>query len=118
MTHQLAFILVLFLPFCGFSQVEITGTVQDTNGPISFANVMLSNSDAEMVTGTTSDANGRFSIQSKPGAYQLKISFIGYATWQQDLVLDTSLSLGVITLSVDENQLEEIVLKNEKPLFL
>lgn len=60
-----------------FAQQKIQGTVQDSKGPLEFANVLIK----EKGTGAVTDSLGRFEIQSlEPGQYTLQVSLIGYST--------------------------------------
>ena len=58
---------------------KIEGVVLDNevnNEPMAFANISVKNTDFE----TTSDLDGSFSFNLKPGKYTLEIQFLGYAT--------------------------------------
>ena len=61
-----------------FAQIEITGEVNDasTNEPLPFSNIYI----IENMSGTTTDQNGKFELNLKPGIYTLQISFVGYRT--------------------------------------
>ena len=72
----------------------LTGVVFDkmTNDRIPFANIAVYNEDLDMITGSTSNDNGKFKIENlDTGKYQVLVSFIGYT-------MDT---LSMVTL-VDE----------------
>ena len=57
----------------------IKGSVVDASGaPLEFATVYLTGSDGAVVTGTSSDEAGQFSIKAAPGDYTLTVSLIGY----------------------------------------
>ncbi|MDR1938291.1 MAG: TonB-dependent receptor [Tannerellaceae bacterium] len=56
---------------------NITGAVYDVNGePIIGANVVIKGTN----TGTTTDAQGRFSLANVPAGAELEVSYIGYET--------------------------------------
>lgn len=58
---------------------KIEGVVLDNeinNEPMAFATISVKNTDFE----TTSDLDGSFSFNLKPGKYTLEIQFLGYAT--------------------------------------
>ncbi len=68
--------LVLFSSFA-FAQQKIQGTVQDSKGPLEFANVLIK----EMGIGAVTDNLGRFELLSlQPGQYTLQVSLIGYSS--------------------------------------
>ena len=57
------------------AQVKVTGTVTDENSePISFATVKIKNAQS----GTTTDINGKFSINVPDGKSTLQITYVGY----------------------------------------
>lgn len=62
----------------------ITGQVWDTelSAPVEYANVVLYRlTDSSTVTGTVTDAQGRFALHdAPPGRFFLEVSFIGYKT--------------------------------------
>ena len=59
-----------------------TGCVVDeTQGPTPFANVVLLNAvDSAFVAGTTTDANGVFTLTGSVAHPLIKISYLGYRT--------------------------------------
>ncbi len=78
----LTFLMVSVVVF-SFAQTY-KGTVKDTeNKPIPFANVVLfSLPDSTFVTGTTTEENGNFLLESKKKIAKgyLEVSFIGFET--------------------------------------
>ena len=56
------------------------------------------------------DDNGQFIIEKiESGKYSVEISFLGYADYRQELVLDQSLDLGEIILAENNMILNEVV---------
>jgi len=76
-------LLILLCPFAVLAQNGgISGTIKDgkNNTAIAFANVVL-NPGAK---GTTTDENGVFQFENlAPGYYQLAVSYVGYAPFEQ-----------------------------------
>lgn len=67
---------------------EVTGSVKQESifVPLSGATVLLSN-DSDSST-TSTDSTGRFVFKKIfPGRYLLSVSFVGYRTWQQDILV-------------------------------
>ena len=61
--------------FSGFSQVKISGVVKDENNQlIPFANIVFVGS----TTGTVSDENGKFYLESTKTYTKIEVSFLGY----------------------------------------
>ena len=107
--------LFFLTALCAQSQT-FTGKVTDADqAPLPYANVvLLALPDSTFVTGTVSDENGGFTLQVAPEvpSLLLRVSSIGYATTyrachQQDL--------GVISLPLDTQVLEEVVVKGDLP---
>ncbi len=79
MTKKYIFLSFLFsfIFFSGFSQVKISGVVKDENNQtIPFANILFVGS----TTGTVSDENGKFYLESNKTYTQIEVSFLGYET--------------------------------------
>lgn len=80
---------------------QVTGTVADAEGkPVAGATVMVDGTS----TGTTSAANGRFSI-SAPANGTLTISFIGYQTQKVAVANRSNIS---VTLAEDTTSIDEV----------
>lgn len=119
--------LILFLALlCTHSvaQVTITGkvTAQDGN-PVPFANVLLlHDADSTLVKGTIANENGTYQIASiQRGNYLLRVSSIGYATFNSpafQLTQDRpSIDFGTQIIQEDSRQLDEVVIRADKPLY-
>ena len=75
--NKLFSILFLFVFSVVFSQVKISGVVKDNqNQTIPFANILFVGS----TTGTVSDENGKFYLESEKNYTQIEVSFIGFET--------------------------------------
>ncbi|HNP95354.1 MAG TPA: outer membrane beta-barrel family protein [Cyclobacteriaceae bacterium] len=104
----------------GQSLYRVDGTVMDgeTNSPLEFANAsLLTPSDSSLVAGATSDANGSFSIATKPGNYILKVQFISYAPRYRKITLSENrpiVNVGSVTLLPDSEILSEVVVTGQK----
>ncbi|MDO9593517.1 MAG: carboxypeptidase-like regulatory domain-containing protein, partial [Lutibacter sp.] len=77
MTKKYIFLSFMFtlVFFSGFSQVKISGVVKDENKQsIPFANIVFVGSS----TGTVSDENGKFYLESNKTYTHIEVSFLGY----------------------------------------
>ena len=83
--------------------VSVSGTITDVEGvPVPGVNILIKGS----LTGTASDANGRFTISVPNRDAVLVFSSIGYVT--QEFMVGDNTSINV-TLLEDAKQLEEVV---------
>lgn len=83
----LQFVLLVFSVQLKAQLSKITGTVSIKGEPIEFANVYLEGADR----GGMTDASGRFEIlRVRPGEYIIKISYIGFKTHEQKLIVEYS----------------------------
>ncbi|MFO8053604.1 MAG: outer membrane beta-barrel family protein [Bacteroidales bacterium] len=100
----------------------ITGTIIEkrTENPMEFVNVILySAEDSIMVTGSISDAEGKFEISPvKPGKYYLKLNFIGF---RKRLISDVQITredrvadMGRIALTSSSKDLEGVEVSAEE----
>ena len=109
---------------------QIRGKLIDVTGaPVAFATVvLLAEPDSTMAGGAMSAENGEYVIENvKPGMYRLQLTSVGYRTWispvlafnKADGTLDEGVKqdLGVQLMTPDATQLDEVVVRAEKPLF-
>jgi hypothetical protein len=101
---------------------SLRGTVSDaaTGEAIPFANIVLINEAGEVITGSTSDIDGRYSINPiNPGMYSAEASFTGYATVKvvDILVAPNSPTYQDFKLREESEMLKEVVITREAPLI-
>lgn len=95
--------------------VTISGRLVDGNNqPVEFANVvLLTLPDSTFQQGTTSASDGSFALASGSGTSSvLRISCIGYSTLYRNTPVS---NLGTITLDLDAQLLDEVVIKASLP---
>ncbi len=102
---------------------RITGRIVEasTEQPLSGATVAVrSPVDSSLVTGTTTDSTGAFTVTELPlDTYTLRLSFVGYASKR---VTDVRLTrsrpereLGTVTLARQTEQMGEVTVSAERP---
>ena len=93
-----------------------TGCVVDeTQAPAPFANVvLLSANDSAFVSGTTTGADGRFTLTGHATRPIIKITYLGYKT---QVLEAAGCDLGTIALEPDATMLGEVVVKGQRPAF-
>lgn len=101
-----------------FAQVKLEGVVRDSlNNPLELANVIAINKETSALEsyGIT-DQQGKFKLQlGKNGTYQLKISYIGLKTIEQDLsTKESNISKDFVMYA--DNMLDEVQLVYEMPV--
>ncbi len=98
--------------------VSITGLVldQDTSTPLEYATVsFFSPKLKKIVTGGITNEEGKFNIEVDAGIYTIQVEFISFKTKtfpKQKLFKNTD--LGTITLGLDTETLEDVVVIAEK----
>lgn len=101
--------LLLFLLLCtfqGFSQneIDITGSVKDTEGvPLAGTTIVLVDSNV----GVTTDLDGNFKINNVASDAILEISYLGFVT--QRVPIEGKFSFDIV-LEMDSDVLDEVVL--------
>ncbi|HEX8016898.1 MAG TPA: TonB-dependent receptor [Flavobacterium sp.] len=94
-----------------FSQGKVTGTITDgTTGSLPGANVVIKGS----TTATSTDFDGKFTIESTTNTGEIVISFLGYQsqTVKFSVSNGSTTNLGTIALISNSNELSEIVVKS------
>ncbi len=87
-------LLLAFLPLAAASQYSITGKVVDLtkNDPLPGAHITISGFYISAVTGSEGD----FAIRNlKKGEYTIIVSYLGYTTYEQKIIVDKPLHLDV-----------------------
>lgn len=125
---RLLFQLALLLTFTSiFSQrpggspgnpITITGTVVDNESgqPLEYATMVLQSvQDPSKITGGITDINGKFSVETPPGSFNIRIEYISFKTYSlPNQSLTGSKDLGTIKLSLDVEQLQEVEVVGER----
>ncbi|TNJ42545.1 carboxypeptidase-like regulatory domain-containing protein [Tamlana fucoidanivorans] len=106
-------LLQVFLIFSGVAmtaQTKVSGYVFDEdNAPISFANVIFS----ESTQGTITNEDGRFYLESDENWEEITVSFIGFETLKLSLDKKVTYNLNV-TLKEEASQLDQVVIISGK----
>lgn len=121
---QLLFIISMFFSGAGFAGNEpigkISGTVIDAElrEPIPYATIIINDLQGNLVSGNTSGDDGTFVIDKvNAGEYNLKVQFIGYTPYTQKITISSyraNIELGVVSLSPDLAQLEDVNIVAER----
>lgn len=107
-------ILISFLTTGTMQAQTVTGVVLDQqSSPLENANVVLMNAkDSTFFSGTTTDADGKFTLARPNGESFIRITYLGYK--MQDL--ETKDNMSEITMEEDATMLEGITIQgNRKP---
>jgi len=115
----LLFVLVHSSIFGLPTSFEIKGTISDsaTKQNLQYVNITLLNqADLKFVTGTVTEANGKFRITNVVnGEYVLTISFIGYTKKEIKISnINQVIDLGIILLQSSETNLKEVTITGKK----
>ena len=101
---NLLFVALFFVTATVLGQTKITGTIVDeTNQPLPGASVLVKGT----TNGTSTDFNGKFSLQAKSNSGVLVVSFIGYKP--NEVAFSSSKKNLTIKLQEDAGSLDEIV---------
>jgi len=116
---QLINFAILFASVNVLAQADfsISGKITDElNQPIAYANVIIMTADSTIVAGVSSLESGEYKLVNlKQDSYYLKVSFLGYKPYKQNLIVSQSQRLSTIILEQDSEALSEVVITNRKP---
>ena len=111
--------LLSLTPLLAARQTEgtIKGSVTDAAGvPLEFATVYLTGADGTIVTGSSSDEAGQFTLKAVPGEYVLGVALIGYKDASCPVQLTAQgLELPAIRLEEDAQLLEGAMVQAVMP---
>ncbi|RXM48386.1 outer membrane beta-barrel family protein [Flavobacterium sp. YO12] len=119
-------LVLLFTSFYNYAQqgppaknkVKVTGKVLEkvSKQPLEYATISITApNDTKVIAGGITNPKGEFDVAVAPGTYDIKIEFISFKSTelkQKSIKDDTN--LGVINLSEDAAQLNEVVVRAEK----
>lgn len=99
-------------------KISVEGTAVDSlSAPLPSATVMLLNaSDSSLVNFTVTNKDGSFKIKNvNKGAYQLQITFVGFASYRKNFAAeDSDLNLGIIRMTQQTKELDEIIIQGQR----
>jgi len=111
----LTMMMVLLAVLAATADTFTGRVVDETQAPAPFANVvLLSANDSAFVAGTTTGADGRFSLTGHAARPIIKITYLGYKT---QVLEAAGCDLGTIALEPDATMLGEVVVKGQRPAF-
>ena len=114
------FLTLLFSAYINSQEnnLTISGKIIDSdfNTPLEYATISIYDSKKQnLINGVISDNSGFFSIELTKGLYDLKIEYISFETKTLEKIdIQNSIDLGIISLSINENLLDEIEVIGEK----
>lgn len=113
-TRVLFVALAIVSAGASYAQNKVNGTVIDRtdNYKLIGVNVTLSN-DSGQVAGTTTDSNGKFTLNAEKGDYILELSYIGYETIRMALTVNDNTHIGTIQMQEGATELSEVVVESQ-----
>ncbi|MCB0562009.1 MAG: TonB-dependent receptor [Lewinellaceae bacterium] len=119
MRKYLLLLPILFAAAVASAQeYPIMGMVQDARdeSPLVGAHISLTSQPDGASQAVVSDETGRFRLMAKPGAYELAVTFLGFHTYTQGVVVENGpVRAGRIALEDEALNLEEAVVKEKLP---
>ncbi|TVQ90498.1 MAG: TonB-dependent receptor [Bacteroidetes bacterium] len=121
--HKSLTTILFFLTFLSLNaQNTIIGIVKnaENNSPLEFSQIaLMEKQDSTLVTGTTTDLDGRFRIETRRGGdFLLRVSFIGFEElWMPVTVESGRNNLSEIYLAPGAQQLSEVQVTAAAALF-
>lgn len=96
------------------NNAKISGRIKDANDNFSIigATVLLIQ-DTMQIAGTTTDINGKFTLNAEKGDYILELSYIGYETIRMALTVNDNMHIGTIQMQEGATELGEVVVESQ-----
>ena len=96
------------------NNAKIFGRIMDANdkSAIIGATVLLMQ-DTVQIAGTTTDSNGKFTLNADTGNYILELSYIGYETIRMALTVNDNTHIGTIQMQEGATELSEVVVESQ-----
>ena len=96
------------------SRVVVSGVIKDAADKTALigVNVSLKQGD-QQVSGTVTDAHGKFSLEAETGEFVLECSYIGYEPIGMSLTVSGNTHLGTIEMNEASTELSEVVVEGD-----
>ena len=93
---------------------KVSGVIKDAADKTALigVNVSLKQGD-QQVSGTVTDAHGRFSLETETGEFVLECSYIGYEPIGMSLTVSGNTNLGTIEMNEASTELSEVVVEGD-----
>jgi len=93
---------------------KVSGVIKDAAEKTALigVNVSLKQGD-QQVSGTVTDAHGKFSLETETGEFVLECSYIGYEPIGMSLIVSGSTNLGTIEMNEASTELSEVVVEGD-----
>lgn len=126
---KIKFAVLLVLLFTGFynyaqqgppaqNKVKVTGKVFEkiSKQPLEYATISITApNDTKVIAGGITNPKGEFDVAVAPGTYDIKVEFISFKPTEiKGRKIQGDTNLGVVNLSEDAAQLNEVVIRAEK----
>ena len=115
MKHTILFAAMLCVAMTATANnAKISGRIKDANdkSAIIGATVLLMQ-DTVQIAGTTTDSNGKFTLNAEKGDYILELSYIGYETIRMALTVNDNTHIGTIQMQEGATELGEVVVESQ-----
>ncbi|SHM30801.1 outer membrane beta-barrel family protein [Flavobacterium chilense] len=126
---KIKFAVLLVLLFTGFynyaqqgppaqNKVKVTGKVFEkiSKQPLEYATISITApNDTKVIAGGITNPKGEFDVAVAPGTYDIKVEFISFKPTEiKGKKIQGDTNLGIVNLSEDAAQLNEVVVRAEK----
>ena len=93
---------------------KVSGVIKDAADKTALigVNVSLKQGD-QQVSGTVTDAHGKFSLETETGEFVLECSYIGYEPIGMSLAINGNINLGTIEMNEASTELSEVVVEGD-----
>ena len=93
---------------------KVSGVIKDAADKTALigVNVSLKQGD-QQVSGTVTDAHGKFSLEAETGEFVLEYSYIGYEPIGMSLAVNGNTNLGTIEMNEASTELSEVVVEGD-----
>ncbi|WP_162819972.1 TonB-dependent receptor domain-containing protein [Kordia sp. SMS9] len=116
--HFTIFLCLFLVGFTAYGQLEVKGKVidQETQKPIDFAEVILTNTKTQKIIGAITTIEGNFLLKAAAGDYKFQVIFLGNSLYAKDISLTKNMDLGTISVTNSE-ELDAVTVEAKKKVI-
>ena len=93
---------------------KVSGVIKDATDKSALVGVNISLKQGDQqITGTVTDAHGKFNLETETGEFVLECSYIGYEPIGMSLAINGNINLGTIEMNEASTELSEVVVEGD-----
>lgn len=116
--YFLTLLLIMLIPSRVYSQINVSGQIKNQNSkPVELVEIQLKDKDSIIIKSELTNSEGKFTIITEKGDFQLLIKQLGKILLKQRISINQDINIGIIQVTENQQQLQEVIVTSRKKLI-